>query len=149
MTDRPAQSDPPAGDPDLAGDLCEVCVTAPDADWLAELTARLVGDRYAACGHITGPIRSIYRWHGDVHDEPEHRVALHTRRTLLPAIVAAVTAGHPYELPGIFAMPLLDASPVYAQWIRDETTPDPEQGGHQPAAGHEPAGHEPTGPVTP
>jgi periplasmic divalent cation tolerance protein len=152
MTDRPPPSDPSHVDPshvdptrvDPAGDLCEVCVTAPDADWLAELTARLVTDRYAACGHLTGPIRSIYRWHGDVADEPEARVALHTRRALIPTIVAAVTAVHPYELPGIFALPLIDASSAYQQWIRDETTSDAGQAGQEPAAGHEPVG-----PVTP
>lgn len=136
MTDLPPPVDPSQAEPervDSAGDLCEVCVTAPDPDWLAELTTRLVTDRLAACGHITGPIRSIYRWQGTIHDEPETRVALHTRRTLIPAIVAAVQAVHPYELPGIFALPLIDASPAYAQWIRDETTPEPAQAGHDPA----------------
>ena len=104
-------------------ELCEVCITAPDADWLAELTARLVTERLSACGHITTPIRSIYRWHGAVHDETEARVALHTRRALVPAIVAANQAVHPYDVPGIFVLPLVDGSPAYLQWIRDETDP--------------------------
>ncbi|WP_431729915.1 divalent cation tolerance protein CutA [Verrucosispora sp. TAA-831] len=30
-------------------------------------------DRLAACGHHLVPIRSIYRWHGTVHDEQEAR----------------------------------------------------------------------------
>jgi periplasmic divalent cation tolerance protein len=108
---------------DPSSDLCEVCITAPDADWLAEFTNQLVTDRLCACGHITGPIRSIYRWAGDIHDETETRVALHTRRALVPAIVAATQAVHPYEVPGIFVLPLVDGSPAYLQWIRDETDP--------------------------
>jgi periplasmic divalent cation tolerance protein len=108
---------------DPSSDLCEVCITAPDADWLAAFTHQLVTDRLCACGHITGPVRSIYRWRGDVHDETETRVALHTRRALVPAIVAATQAVHPYEVPGIFVLPLVDGSPAYLQWIRDETDP--------------------------
>jgi periplasmic divalent cation tolerance protein len=84
---------------------------------------QLVTERLCACGHVTGPIRSIYRWAGDIHDETETRVALHTRRTLVAAIVAATQAVHPYQVPGIFVLPLIDGSPDYLQWVRDETTP--------------------------
>jgi uncharacterized protein involved in tolerance to divalent cations len=65
----------------------------------------------------------IYRWTGDICDETETRAALHTRRALVPAIVAATQAVHPYEVPGIFVLPLVDGSPAYLQWIRDETDP--------------------------
>ena len=105
----------------MADDLCEVCVTAEDADWLAELTTRLVADRLCACGHISGPIRSVYRWQGEIHDDTEVRVALHTRRSLVPSIVAAVQRVHPYEVPAIFALPLVDGSEAYLQWVREET----------------------------
>ena len=118
MTDQPADDHIDLPDEEV----CEVCVTAPDADWLAELTTRLVTDRLAACGHLGGPIRSIYRWAGTVHDEPEHRVALHTRRSLVPAIVARIIAAHPYEVPGIFVLPFVGGSPDYLRWVLDETT---------------------------
>ena len=68
-------------------ECCEVVVTAADADWLAGFTRTLVEERLAACGHVIGPIRSVYRWDGAVHDEAEARVGLHTRRSLVPAIV--------------------------------------------------------------
>lgn len=104
-------------------ELCEVCVTAPDGDagWLADLTARLVEERLCACGHLTRQLRSIYRWKGEVQDETEAKVALHTRLALVPAIVAVVAETHPYEVPGIFALPLVGGSPEYLQWVRDET----------------------------
>ena len=40
-----------------------------------------LADRLAACGQQIAAIRSIYRWDGAVHDDPEARVAL-TLRTL-------------------------------------------------------------------
>ena len=83
----------------MAADICEVVITAADADWLAAFTRRLVEDRLAACGHQIAAIRSIYRWDGAVQDEPEARVALHTRTDLVDAIVARVNAEHPYDVP--------------------------------------------------
>ena len=104
-----------------ADDICEVVVTAADPEWLAAFTRRLVEDRLAACGHQTAAIRSIYRWDGAVQDDPEARVALHTRTALVPAIVARADAEHPYDVPCVIAMPIVAANPAYADWVRAET----------------------------
>jgi periplasmic divalent cation tolerance protein len=45
----------------VSDDLCEVVITAPDPDWLADFTRQLVQDRLAASGHNITPARSIYR----------------------------------------------------------------------------------------
>ena len=79
-------------------EFCEVVVTAEDAGWLAGFTRTLVEERLAACGHVIGEIRSVYRWDGAIHDEREARVALHTRRSLVPAIVARAGELHPYDV---------------------------------------------------
>jgi periplasmic divalent cation tolerance protein len=57
-------------------EICEVVVTAPSIDELAALARRFVDDRLCACGHQITEIRSIYRWQGDVHTEPETRVSM-------------------------------------------------------------------------
>ena len=102
-------------------ECCEVVVTGPDAEWLAGFTRTLVEERLAACGHQLAAIRSVYRWEGAVHDEPEARVGLHTRRSLVPAIVARTAELHPYDVPCVIALPLVDGSPAYLDWIRQET----------------------------
>jgi len=106
-------------------EFCEVIVTGPDADWVAGFTRTLVDERLAACGHILDTIRSVYRWAGAVHDEPEARVALHTRRSLVPAIVARAGELHPYDVPCVIALPLVGGSPAYLRWIGEETAADP------------------------
>ena len=103
-------------------DVVEVVVTGPDADWLAGYARTLVEERLAACGHSLDAIRSIYRWEGAVHDEREARVALHTRRELVPAIVARTRELHPYDVPCVIALPLVGGDPAYLRWIVDETT---------------------------
>ena len=102
-------------------EFCEVVVTADDADWLAGFTRTLVEERLAACGHLLTPIRSVYRWEGAVHDEAEARVALHTRRSLVPAVVERTRALHTYDVPCVIALPLLGGNPDYLRWVVAET----------------------------
>lgn len=102
-------------------ECCEVVVTAPDADWLAGFTRTLIEERLAACGHVIGAVRSVYRWQGQIHDDGEARVALHTRRSLVPAIVARTQELHPYDIPCVIALSLSDGNPEYLRWIVEET----------------------------
>jgi periplasmic divalent cation tolerance protein len=103
-------------------EICEVVITAGDPEWLARFTRDLVVDRLAACGHQVAAIRSVYRWQGTVHDEPEARVALHTRASLVDRIVARADAEHPYDVPCVLAVPVVGGNPAYAAWVRAETS---------------------------
>ena len=102
-------------------EVCEVVITGPSQEWVATFTRQLVDDRLAACGHIINEIRSIYRWEGSVHDEPEARVALHTRRSLVHVIVDRANRDHPYDVPCVIALPIVDANPAYFDWVLRET----------------------------
>lgn len=106
------------GEPD---DVCEVVITAADPQWLAGFTRRLVEDRLAACGQQVAAIRSIYRWDGAVQDDPEARVALHTRLALVDRIVERADAEHPYDVPCVLALPVVGGNPAYLEWVRRET----------------------------
>ncbi len=105
----------------MSEDYCEIIITAESADWLVEFTRRLVDDRLAACGQNIASIRSIYRWEGAVQDEPEARVALHTRTSLVPAILERTKTEHPYDVPCVIALPIIDGNPSYLEWIREST----------------------------
>jgi periplasmic divalent cation tolerance protein len=41
-----------------------------------------------------------------------------------PGIVAETNTHHPYEVPSVIALPILDGSPTYLEWIRECTDPD-------------------------
>jgi len=102
-------------------ECCEVVVTAADADWLAGFTRTLVEERLAACGHVIDRIRSVYRWEGVVHDEAEARVALHTRRSLVAAVIERTQELHPYDTPCVIALSLVGGNLSYLRWIVEET----------------------------
>jgi len=108
----------------MTDETCEVVITAPDPEWLAAFTRTLVDRRLVASGHNIAPIRSIYRWQGQVYDRTEARVSLQTRRTLVPTIIRLTRDEHPYEVPCVMAKPIIDGNPTYLRWIIDETTPE-------------------------
>jgi hypothetical protein len=68
-----------------------------------------------------GVIRSIYRWEDRVHDQTEARVALHTRRALVSVIVGRADRHHPYAVPCVIAVPIVDGNPAYINWVLRET----------------------------
>jgi periplasmic divalent cation tolerance protein len=105
-------------------DLCEVILTAPDADWLKAFSRQLIEDRLRASAHNFQPVQSVYRWRGKVHERPEGRVSLHTSRTRVPEIVARAKEQHPYEVPGISVRPIDGGNPDYLAWMAAETTTD-------------------------
>lgn len=107
----------------MTDELCEVVITAPDPEWLYEFTRQLVADRVCSAGHNFTPVRSVYRWQGEVHERQEGRVSLHTQLARIPEIVQRARDQHPYEVPGISARPIIDGNPDYLRWIATETAP--------------------------
>lgn len=99
----------------------EVVVTAEDPSWLAGFTRRLVDDRLVACGHLMPDLRAVYRWDGEVHDDPQARVGLHTRASLVSEIVTRADHEHADDVPCVIALPLVGGHPDYLRWIHDET----------------------------
>jgi periplasmic divalent cation tolerance protein len=104
-------------------DLCEVVITAPDPDWLLDVTRQLVSDGLCASVHNFSPVRSIYRWQGKVYERTEGRASLHTRKSRVAEIVERVKSQHPYDVPGISTRPIEDGNPDYLEWMLRETDP--------------------------
>jgi periplasmic divalent cation tolerance protein len=102
-------------------EACEVIVTAPDPHWLAAFVRGLIEDRLVAAAHLL-PIRSLYRWQGQLHDERETRAALHTRREHIDAILARTQREHPFEVPGVVVLPITAGGPAYLRWLMEQTT---------------------------
>lgn len=94
--------------------------TEEDAKTLAHA---VVQNRLAACVQIE-VIQSVYRWKGDIQQEQEWRLVCKTTPTLSAELMAFVQAHHPYELPAIYTVEVLDASPAYAEWVDEETWGD-------------------------
>ena len=79
-------------------------VTCPNARVAESIARRMVGFRLAACGNVTRPMTSIYRWKGKMRRESEVLLFLKTRKSLVDICTNSIWALHPYEVPEILAI---------------------------------------------
>ena len=101
--------------------LIVVLVTVGSPDEGRRLGRDLVETRLAACVNIVGPIRSIYRWQDELHDDEEWQLVVKTRADHFDAVAAAVAAAHSYENPEVIALPVTAAASAYARWVVSST----------------------------
>ena len=98
---------------------CQVTTTLPDSDAADRLAHTLVHERLAACAQVAGPISSTYRWQGTVERASECYCHLKTTMERLPALRARIRELHPYEVPEIIAVPIVDGDASYLRWIEE------------------------------
>lgn len=88
----------------------------------AERIARtLIEKRLAACVQIVAPVKSVYRWKGNIETVQEWLCLIKTTGDLFQQVSQTIRAIHPYETPEIIAIPIIDGSPDYLCWIQDST----------------------------
>lgn len=119
---------PPSPSPEVLA----VLVTAPDAATAQKLADAAVGERLAACANVflgggaggTGvAVQSTYWWKGELcRAEPETLLLLKAPAKNLPRLVARLRELHPYDEPGISALPVVGGSESYLRWVVDEAT---------------------------
>lgn len=105
----------------MSTEVLVVLVTAPTAEVAAGLARALVEARLAACGTVVTGLRSIYRWEGQVHDEPEALLVLKTTRDRFEALRDEVLRLHPYDVPEVLALPVEAGAARYLAWVAGET----------------------------
>lgn len=89
----------------------------------AQRLARTVLERrLAACVQVVGPVESQYWWKGVVERSEEWLCIIKTTRRAYPALERAVTEAHPYEVPEITALPVVEGSTAYLAWIAAEVS---------------------------
>lgn len=97
--------------------------TASESD-ARRIADALIGARLAACVQIGGPIISVYRWQGKVETSAEWRCTIKTRHALFRQVKELIEREHPYDVPQIVALPILEISENYGDWLRAETEQD-------------------------
>jgi periplasmic divalent cation tolerance protein len=94
--------------------ILSTCANEEDA---ARLARALVEARVAACVNIVPSVRSFYRWKGAVEDSAECLLVIKSSRSLLDALRSVLEKAHPYELPELIALPIVDGAPNYLNWL--------------------------------
>ena len=104
---------------------CIVLCTVPDPETGERLAQGLVEAQLAACVNLLPNLTSVYRWQGKIQRDAECLLIIKTRRDRFAALSESLRQQHPYELPEIIAVPLIDGLPAYLGWIDQNLEPSP------------------------
>jgi len=94
-----------------------VLVTVPSRAAGEAIADALVGEALAACVNLVGPIRSVYRWQGELCRDDEHLLLIKTTPDGYAALEARVRALHSYDNPEVIALPIARGADAYLEWI--------------------------------
>ena len=98
-----------------------VLCTVPDQSSAEQIGGALVDERLAACVNILPGVTSVYSWQGKRETDREVVLIIKTRQGVYQNLEQRIVALHPYELPEIVAVPLVEGLAGYLGWI-DEMT---------------------------
>lgn len=95
-----------------------VFVTVGSEKEAKEITRVLVEEKLAGCVN-SYPVTSVYRWQNQICEEGEWQLVIKTKMALFSLLSAKIQALHSYDVPEIIALPIVNSSPAYLQWLRD------------------------------
>jgi periplasmic divalent cation tolerance protein len=104
-----------------ASPVLVVYSTFPAPEVAADVARALVTEGLAACVNLVGPVRSIYRWQGEIHDDAETLAIIKTTRDRFEALRSRLVALHPYEVAEVIALPVEAGHHPYLAWVASET----------------------------
>ena len=105
-----------------------VYVTTPDSESGMRLARRLVETRLAAGVHLVPSVRSVYRWRNAVREHGECLLLAQLPRTSFTEARDLIVREHPYEVPCVMAIPLIEGYGPFLQWIAAAGEEDPAPG---------------------
>jgi|SRR6516225_2210025 periplasmic divalent cation tolerance protein len=94
-----------------------VLSTCANGDDAARIARALVDGRLAACVSVVPGLRSYYRWKDGIETGDEVLLVIKTSRELFAPLQAELAKIHPYELPELLALPVIEGSEEYLNWL--------------------------------
>jgi len=99
-------------------DYIMVFVTCRDKSEAEKISQQLVKEKLIACANIVGPVKSYFHWKGEVDVAEEFLIVMKSRKDLFERVSEHVKRLHSYEVPEVLAIPVVDGSKAYLDWMR-------------------------------
>lgn len=94
--------------------------TVPDSGTADRMSGALVGSGLcASCSSY--PIRSVYRWKGEIHDEAEVMLEFRTTPAMEDRLRGEISNMHPYELP-VIDRSVVETDDEVENWLCESTS---------------------------
>jgi periplasmic divalent cation tolerance protein len=102
----------------MATDFIIVFVTTKDEAEAEKISQTLLQEKLIACANIISTVASCFSWQGKIEAVEECLVVMKSRTDLFGALTARVKALHSYEVPEVLALPVVNGSTDYLEWMR-------------------------------
>ena len=102
-------------------DIIVINCTVPNKKVAKEITKILMKHKLAAWVSMVDKVQSVFSWDGEVCEEKEILMMIKTRRANYGKIKLVIEDLHPYTVPEIIALPIVDCSEDYLKWLVNET----------------------------
>ena len=93
--------------------------TCPDSGTADALAKKLLEEKQIACANLLPGLESRYWWEGKIQEDKEVLLILKTAHSLFKAVETLILKNHPYQVPEIIALPILQGNTSYLSWIQD------------------------------
>ncbi len=91
------------------------CSNEPEASMISR---QLLEEQLIACGNIIGPVRSFFRWEGQIQESMEVILILKTRVECSENLQQRIKELHSYSCPCILELSPHSINQPYLEWIR-------------------------------
>lgn len=95
-----------------------VLMTASTKEETVRIVCTLLEERLIACANIMDPVSSFFWWQGKIEEEKEVLVIMKSHETLFKKLSKRVMELHSYDTPEILALPIVNGSPSYLDWMK-------------------------------
>ncbi len=100
-------------------DAFVVLCTTPDEPTAHALARGLVERRLAACVNVLPGVTSYYEWQGAMQRDTETLLVVKTSLARLEDLESWLQRSHPYEVPEVIALPIVQGADTYLKWLAD------------------------------
>ena len=94
-----------------------IIVTTASKEEAETIVQRLLEARLIACANIVGLVSSHFHWSGKIEKAEEYLILMKSRKDLFEKLSETVKALHSYEVPEILALPIVEGSKAYMDWL--------------------------------
>lgn len=92
----------------------------PDERTGENLARHLLSLKLIACANLFPKGKSFYNWKGEFQNSDEYCLICKTKKSLYKKMAEELIKNHPYECPGLCALPLSQAHTPFLKWIEEQ-----------------------------
>ena len=97
-----------------------VYITTSGEEESKKIGRTVVEERLAGCVNIISAIESLYWWKGEIEEDKESILIAKTKVSNVENIIKRVKEIHSYENPAILAIPIINGSKEYLDYLDAE-----------------------------